>query len=90
MTGIRAASGAETGNRAMPRGSSRNIDLLGRWRGRARQALNSGVRPEISVSAALEESYREGLKRAATFLEENGFPELAQKVSALDPNRTTG
>jgi hypothetical protein len=48
------------------------------------------VRPEISVSAALEESYREGLKRAATFLEENGFPELAQKVSALDPNRTTG
>jgi hypothetical protein len=69
--------------RDMARNTSRNFDFMSRWRSRARKALNSGVRPEISVGAALEESYREGLKRAATYLEENGFPELAQKVTGL-------
>ena len=71
--------------------TSRSFDFMGRWRSRARKALSSGVRPEISVSAALEESYRDGLKRAATYLEENGFPELAQRVAALmNQDRPTG
>jgi hypothetical protein len=69
---------------------SRSIDLLGRWRRRARKALDSGARPEVSVSAALEESYRDGLIRAAKLLDQEGFPELAQKVRALfDEVRST-
>jgi hypothetical protein len=69
--------------RDMARNTSRNFDFMSKWRSRARKALQSGVRPEISVGAALEESYREGVERAVTYLQENGFPELAQKVTTL-------
>jgi len=67
----------------MLRPTSRNFDFMSKWRARAREALHSGVRPEIAVGAALEQSYRDGLKRAVLFLEENGFPELAQRVLGL-------
>jgi hypothetical protein len=73
-----------------PTSGSQSIDLLGRWRSRAKKALGSGARPEVAVSAALEESYRDGLLRAAKLLDEQGFPELAQKVRALfDESRGT-
>jgi hypothetical protein len=88
--GGRSAREPESDEGEMARNTSRNFDFMSKWRSRARKALNSGVRPEISVGAALEESYREGLQRAATYLQENGFPELAQKVTALlDQDRTT-
>jgi hypothetical protein len=75
----------------LPVSISRTFDLLGKWKWRARKALNSGVRSEVSVSAALEESYQEGLKRAARHLEESGHPDLARQVLALmQQDRATG
>jgi len=50
----------------------------------ARKALDSwGGGTETNVAAAIEEGYRDGIKRAAAFIEEKGQRELAMMVRRL-------
>jgi hypothetical protein len=55
-----------------------------RWELAARKALDTwGPSSEVSVALAIEEGYRDGLKRAATFIEEKGQRELAAMARKL-------
>jgi hypothetical protein len=54
------------------------------WRERARKALdNWGGSPEINVAVAIEGGYKDGLKKAAQFIEGKGQRELAAMVRKL-------
>jgi hypothetical protein len=72
-------------------GSQRDLRVLREktlWEVRARKALDTwGPTSETSVATAIETAYVDGLKRAATFLEEKGQRELAAMVRALAEER---
>jgi hypothetical protein len=58
------------------------------WHQRARKALdNWAPNAETSVAVALEESYREGLRQAARFIDAKGQHELAAMVRKLAEDR---
>jgi len=62
-----------------------------RWELAARKALDTwSGGPETNVAAAIEESYKDGLKRAAAFLDEKGQRELAAMVRKLAEEAPTG
>ena len=55
-----------------------------RWEQAARKALDTwGPSSEASVAVAIEQGYRDGLKRAAAFVEEKGQREIAMMVRRL-------
>ena len=54
------------------------------WCQRARKALDSwGGGVEFSVAVALQDAYRDWIKRAAAFVEEHGQRELAAMIRKL-------
>ena len=61
-------------------------DPLGRfrsgWRALARKARDSWAPGTFAMEAALEETFREGVRFAAEQLEKDGHPELALRVRA--------
>jgi hypothetical protein len=60
------------------------LDSLHPRRGRARKALDTWTpSPEIRIAVELEDAFREGVKRAAAFLQEKGQRELAALVRRL-------
>jgi gluconate kinase len=80
---MRLTDGIQPGN---PFG--RTLSEKAHWHQRARKALdNWAPNTETSVAAALEESYRDGLRRAARFIDEKGQRELAAMVRKLAEER---
>jgi hypothetical protein len=59
-----------------------------RWELAARKALDTwGPSNEVSVALAIEDGYKDGLKRAAAFIDEKGQRELAAMLRRLAEER---